>query len=200
VLAIAAARRFRRRVAAGDIDAIAVATAGENARVNRAHTFVRPCEPCTTKRPSRTASSPSSEAATQSCFGTSAKVARPAVASSVARDMRARTAASSGGRPKNTSTSQGAPDQVGAAPGVSKAAAAVSAGSNASTTISTTRRAVASSQSSRMTCAAPLGGRPSSTAENQHVSSCLGCPKRGSLLTGPKHTEYVFTEVCVNAT
>jgi ribosomal protein L11 methyltransferase len=42
VLAIAAARRFRRRVAAGDIDAIAVATAGENARVNRAHTFVRP--------------------------------------------------------------------------------------------------------------------------------------------------------------
>ncbi|MCX8256363.1 MAG: 50S ribosomal protein L11 methyltransferase, partial [Beijerinckiaceae bacterium] len=29
-------------VAAGDIDAIAVATAGENARANRAHTLVRP--------------------------------------------------------------------------------------------------------------------------------------------------------------
>jgi ribosomal protein L11 methyltransferase len=42
VLAIAAARRFRRHVAAGDIDAIAVATARENAVRNRAGGLVRP--------------------------------------------------------------------------------------------------------------------------------------------------------------
>ena len=42
VLAIAAARRFRRRIAAGDIDAIAVEAARDNARKNRAHGFVRP--------------------------------------------------------------------------------------------------------------------------------------------------------------
>lgn len=42
VLAIAAARRFRRRVAAGDIDAIAVEAARDNARKNRAHPYVRP--------------------------------------------------------------------------------------------------------------------------------------------------------------
>ena len=42
VLAIAAARRFRRTVAAGDIDPIAVAAASENARLNRAGRYVRP--------------------------------------------------------------------------------------------------------------------------------------------------------------
>lgn len=42
VLAIAAARRFRRPVAAGDIDPIAVATAADNARRNGAGPLVRP--------------------------------------------------------------------------------------------------------------------------------------------------------------
>ncbi len=42
VLAIAAARRFQRRVAAGDIDAVAVATARDNAVRNRAGGLVRP--------------------------------------------------------------------------------------------------------------------------------------------------------------
>ena len=42
VLAIAAARRFRRRVVAGDIDATAVAAAAENAGKNGARGFVRP--------------------------------------------------------------------------------------------------------------------------------------------------------------
>lgn len=42
VLAIAAAKRFRRAVAAGDIDAIAVATARENARRNGVAGLVRP--------------------------------------------------------------------------------------------------------------------------------------------------------------
>ena len=42
VLAIAAARRFRLRVSAGDIDAIAVEAAQGNARQNRAHPYVRP--------------------------------------------------------------------------------------------------------------------------------------------------------------
>ena len=42
VLAIAAAHRFRRRVSAGDIDAVAVATARENALRNRAGALVRP--------------------------------------------------------------------------------------------------------------------------------------------------------------
>ena len=42
ILAIAAARRFRRRVAAGDIDAIAVAAARDNVKLNRAHPHVRP--------------------------------------------------------------------------------------------------------------------------------------------------------------
>lgn len=42
VLAIAAARRWNRQVAAGDIDPIAVATAAANARVNRAGASVRP--------------------------------------------------------------------------------------------------------------------------------------------------------------
>jgi ribosomal protein L11 methyltransferase len=41
VLAIAAARAFRRPVAAGDFDPVAVATARANARVNRAASFVR---------------------------------------------------------------------------------------------------------------------------------------------------------------
>jgi ribosomal protein L11 methyltransferase len=42
VLAIAAARRFRRPVAAGDIDSIAVEAAAGNVRQNRAHPYVRP--------------------------------------------------------------------------------------------------------------------------------------------------------------
>ncbi len=42
VLAIAAARRFRRAVAAGDIDAIAVEAATGNVKQNRAHPYVRP--------------------------------------------------------------------------------------------------------------------------------------------------------------
>ena len=42
VLAIAAARRFRRPVAAGDIDPVAVAAARDNARRNRAGRYVRP--------------------------------------------------------------------------------------------------------------------------------------------------------------
>ena len=42
VLAIAAARRWKRPVAAGDIDPVAVTTAAENARVNRAGSLVRP--------------------------------------------------------------------------------------------------------------------------------------------------------------
>ena len=42
VLAIAAARRFRMSVAAGDIDPVAVAAARDNARRNRAGMFVRP--------------------------------------------------------------------------------------------------------------------------------------------------------------
>ncbi len=42
VLAIAAARRFRRPVAAGDIDAIAIEAATGNVRQNRAHPYVRP--------------------------------------------------------------------------------------------------------------------------------------------------------------
>ena len=42
VLAIAAARRFRRSVAAGDIDPVAVAAARDNARRNRAGAYVRP--------------------------------------------------------------------------------------------------------------------------------------------------------------
>lgn len=41
VLAIAAARRFRRQVVATDFDPVAVNTARENARVNRAGNFVR---------------------------------------------------------------------------------------------------------------------------------------------------------------
>ncbi len=42
VLAIAAARRWRRRVAAGDIDPIAVATAAANSRANGCGVLVRP--------------------------------------------------------------------------------------------------------------------------------------------------------------
>ncbi len=42
VLAIAAARHWKRPVAAGDIDPIAVATAAANAQANRAGPFVRP--------------------------------------------------------------------------------------------------------------------------------------------------------------
>ncbi len=42
VLAIAAARRFRHSVAAGDIDPVAVQAARENARINRVARFVRP--------------------------------------------------------------------------------------------------------------------------------------------------------------
>ncbi len=42
VLAIAAARRWKRPVAAGDIDPIAVSTAAANARANRAGRLVRP--------------------------------------------------------------------------------------------------------------------------------------------------------------
>jgi ribosomal protein L11 methyltransferase len=42
VLAIAAARLFRRAVACGDIDPVAVATASANARANRAGALVRP--------------------------------------------------------------------------------------------------------------------------------------------------------------
>lgn len=42
VLAIAAARRWRRPVAAGDIDLVAVVTAAANARANRAGSYVRP--------------------------------------------------------------------------------------------------------------------------------------------------------------
>ena len=42
VLAIAAARRWKLPVAAGDIDPIAVTTAAANARANRASPFVRP--------------------------------------------------------------------------------------------------------------------------------------------------------------
>lgn len=42
VLAIAAARRWRRAVAAGDIDPVAVNTAAANARANAAGTLVRP--------------------------------------------------------------------------------------------------------------------------------------------------------------
>ncbi len=42
VLAIAAARRWKRAIAAGDIDAIAVATAAANARANYAGPYVQP--------------------------------------------------------------------------------------------------------------------------------------------------------------
>jgi len=42
ILAIAAARRFKRRVAAGDLDATAVAAARENAGKNGVRPFVRP--------------------------------------------------------------------------------------------------------------------------------------------------------------
>ena len=41
VLAIAAARRFRRKVVATDFDPVAVNTARENSRVNRAANFIR---------------------------------------------------------------------------------------------------------------------------------------------------------------
>jgi ribosomal protein L11 methyltransferase len=41
VLAIAAARRFRRKIVATDFDPVAVNTARENARVNRAGNFIR---------------------------------------------------------------------------------------------------------------------------------------------------------------
>lgn len=42
VLAIAAARRWKRRVSAGDIDPVAVSTAAANARANRVGSLVRP--------------------------------------------------------------------------------------------------------------------------------------------------------------
>jgi len=42
ILAIAAARLFKRKVAAGDIDAVSVAAARANARLNRAGAYVRP--------------------------------------------------------------------------------------------------------------------------------------------------------------
>ena len=42
VLAIAAARRFHRKVAAGDIDGVAVAAAYENVKRNRAGAYIRP--------------------------------------------------------------------------------------------------------------------------------------------------------------
>ena len=44
VLAIAAARLFRRRIASGDIDAVAITTARENARRNRVHPQVHPVQ------------------------------------------------------------------------------------------------------------------------------------------------------------
>jgi ribosomal protein L11 methyltransferase len=58
VLAIAAARRFKRQVAAGDIDMVAVATARDNAIRNRAGLFVRPVRAVGTAHPSLRAGAP----------------------------------------------------------------------------------------------------------------------------------------------
>ncbi len=58
VLAIAAALRWKRPVAAGDIDPVAVTTAAANARANRAGRFVRPVLAKGTAQPSLRASGP----------------------------------------------------------------------------------------------------------------------------------------------
>ncbi|HXL67354.1 MAG TPA: 50S ribosomal protein L11 methyltransferase [Xanthobacteraceae bacterium] len=58
VLAIAAARAFRRPVAAGDFDPVAVATARANVRMNRAGSFVRVVQALSVNAPAIRAGAP----------------------------------------------------------------------------------------------------------------------------------------------